>query len=203
VDELVFCTLCNKSLTSNEFSYCFNAPINNEDSFGYYTASSLKNKSWLFKLASNFGINIGCISRTVKKQFFRINLLLVKLILSVSVGLTKNYTAGISFNFTKNNIGVSSNLGMGTGYSIAFAYALSWTNVTRSISLIYSATNDGVYVSLDVEFQINHLATAAVAVAAVYWPAIAPVLYQLLAKTPTAAIGAVSLLTPIVKLAYT
>ena len=91
---------------------------------------------------------------------------------------------------------------MGAGYSLAYAYALSWTNVTRSMSLVYSATNDGVYVSLDVEFRINHLATAAVAVACVYWPSISPVLYQLLAKSKTAAISAISVLAPIVKLAY-
>ena len=202
-DEAIFCALCNEILTTNEFSYCFNSPINNQDASGYYTASSLKNKSWLFKLASNFGINIGLINKTVKKQFFRINLWLVKLIFSVSVGLTKNYKAGVSFNFTKSNIGISANLGMGAGYSLAFAYALSWTNITRSMSLVYSATNDGVYVSLDVELQINHLATAAVAVAAVYWPAISPVLYKLLTKSKTAAIGAMSLLAPIIKLAYT
>ena len=27
------------------------------------------------------------------------------------------------------------------------------------MSLVYSAKNDGVYVSFDVEFQINHIAT--------------------------------------------
>ena len=199
----MFCIIGNNSLTNNVFTYCNNNPSIYQDSLGYYTASSLKNKSWLFKLAANFGINIGCISKTIKKQIFRINLLLVKLIFSVSAGLTKNYNAGISFNLTKSNIGVSLNLGMGAGYSLAFAYALSWTNITRSMSLVYSATNDGVYVSLDVEFQINHLATAAVAVACAYWPALSPVLYQLIAKSKAAAVGAMTLLAPIIRLAYT
>ena len=190
-------------LGCNLFTYCCNNSVMYSDASGYYTASSLKKKSWLFKLASNFGINIGCINRTVKKQFFRINLALVKLIFSVSAGLTKNYKAGISFNFTKKSIGVSANIGMGSGYSLAFAYTLSWTNITRSMSLVYAAKNDGVFVSFDVEFQINHLATAAVAVACVYWPALSPVLYKLLAKSRTAAVGAMSILTPIVRYAYT
>ncbi len=189
-------------LSHNLFGYCGNDSVNNVDYNGYYTASSLKKKSWLFSLASNFGINIGLISRTIKKQFFRINLWLVKLIFSVSVGLTKNYKAGVSFNFTKNSIGVSANLGMGAGYSLAFAYALSWTNITRSMSLVYASKNDGVYVSFDVEFQINHIATAAVAVACAYWPALSPVLYKLLAKSRTAAVGAMSVLAPIVRYKY-
>ena len=117
--------------------------------------------------------------------------------------MTKNYKAGISFNFTKQSIGVSANLGMGAGYSLAFAYSLSWTAITRSMSLVYSAQNDGVYVSLDVEFQINHLATAALAVACAYWPAISPALRALVAKSKTAAIGAMSLLALVVKAVYT
>ncbi len=202
VDEAVFVTFAYDSIANNLTAYCMNNPIINHDSNGFYTASSLKKKSWMFKLASNFGINIGCISRNVKKQFFRINVYLVKLIFSVSVGLTKNYKAGISFNFTKNSLGVSANLGMGAGYSLAFAYALSWTNITRSMSLVYSAYNDGVYVSFDVEFQINHLATAAVAVACAYWSSLAPVLYKLVAKSKTAAVSAMSLLAPIIRYAY-
>ena len=59
----------------------------------------------------------------------------------------------------------------------------------------------GAYCSFDVEFQINHLVTGAIVLAA-YWLAISPVLYQLLAKSKTAAIGAMSLLAPIIKLAY-
>ena len=35
----------------------YNSVINVDEN-GYYTASSLKKKSWLFCLASNFGINI-------------------------------------------------------------------------------------------------------------------------------------------------
>ena len=100
-DVVAFAMFGETAVSKDLFAYCSNSPIVNADDNGYYTASSLKKKSWLFSLASNFGINIGCISRTIKKQFFRINLLLVKLILSVSVGLTKNYKAGISFNFTK------------------------------------------------------------------------------------------------------
>jgi len=70
------------------------------------------------------------------------------------------------------------------------------------MSLVYSAKNDGVYVSFDVEFKINHIATAAVAVACVYWPALSPVLYSLLAKSKTAAVAAMMLLAPIVRYAY-
>ena len=191
------------ALTHNLFAYCGNEPVGMVDIYGYYSAKSLKKKSWLFELASNFGINIGGrITKPIEKPFFKINLWLVKLIFSVSVGLTKNYKAGVSFNFTKSSIGVSSNLGMGAGYSLAFAYSLSWTNITRSLSLVYSSKNDGVYVSLDVEFKINHLATAAVAAACVYWPALSPALYKLLAKSKTAAIGAMSILAPIVRRAY-
>ena len=57
-------------------------------------------------------------------------------------------------------------------------------------------------ISFDVEFQINHIATAAVAVACVYWPVLSPVLYKLLAKSRTAAVGAMSVLAPIVRYAY-
>lgn len=202
-DEVVFGIINESSLLTNLFTYCCNNSIMNSDMNGYYTASSLKKKSWLFKLASNFGINIEMQSGTIEKTIFRINLWLVKLIFSVSFGMTKNYKAGISFNFTKQSIGVSANLGMGAGYSLAFAYALSWTYVTRSMSLVYSAKNDGVYVSFNVEFQINHLATLAVAAACVYWPALSPVLYKLLAKSKTVAVGAMTILAPIVRYAYT
>ena len=53
------------------------------------------------------------------------------------------------------------------------------------------------------EFQINHLATAAVVAACVYWPALSPFLYSLLAKSSAAAVGAMSILAPIVRYAYT
>lgn len=86
--------------------------------------------------------------------------------------------------------------------ALAFAYALSWTNVTRSMSLVYSAKNDGVYVSLDVDFEINHIVTLAVAAACVYWPALSPVLYKLLAKSKTAAVAAMLMLAPIVRRVY-
>ena len=201
-DHIVFTIMGEAAAAKNMFAYCSNSPIVYIDKNGYYTASSLKKKSWLFSLASNFGINIGFISRTIRKQFFKINLWLVKLIFSVSVGLTRNYKAGISFNFTKKSIGVSTNLGMGAGYSLAFAYALSWTNVTRSMSLVYSAKNDGVYVSLDVDFEINHIVTLAVAAACVYWPALSPVLYKLLTKSKTAAVAAMLMLAPIVRRVY-
>ena len=46
------------------------------------------------------------------------------------------------------------------------------------------------------------IATAAVAVACVYWPALSPVLYSLLAKSKTAAVAAMMLLAPIVRYAY-
>lgn len=91
---------------------------------------------------------------------------------------------------------------MGAGYSLAYSYVLSWSTITRSMSLVYSSKNDGVYVSFDVEFQINHLATAAVAAACIYWPALSPVLYKLLSKSKTAAIGAMTTLAPIVRYAY-
>ena len=190
------------ALAHNLFAYCGNEPVGNADMYGYYSAKSLKKKSWLFELASNFGINIQIINKKIRKVILPINLWLVKLYLYVSVGLTKNYKAGVSFNFTKSSIGISANLGMGAGYSLVFAYSLSWTNITRSMSLVYSSKNDGVYVSLDVEFKINHLATAAVAAACVYWPALSPVLYKLLAKSKSAAIGAMSILAPIVRRAY-
>ncbi len=201
-DDPVFSNDQGQPLGSNLYVYCLNNAVMNSDANGYYTVSSLKKKSWLFKLASKFGINIERINKTVKKQFFRINLWLVRLVFSVSVGLTKNYKAGISFNFTRKSIGVSKNIGMGAGYSISYAYALSWKSITRSMSLVYSAKNDGVYASLNVELEINHIVSAAVAVACVYWPALSPVLSKLLVKSRTIAVGTMSILAPIVKYAY-
>ena len=201
-DDPVLSNDQGEPLGSNLYAYCLNNPVMNVDETGSYTTSSLKKKSWMFKLASMFGINLQLISKTVRKSIIRINLYLVKLYIYISVGLTRNYKAGIAFNYSKSSVGVSYNTGLGKGYSIAYSYTLSWTNISRSMSLVYCSTNDGVYASMDVEFKINHLATAAAVAAAVYWPQISPVVAKMLIKSKSAAVTAISILTPIIRWRY-
>lgn len=55
---------------------------------------------------------------------------------------------------------------------------------------------------MDVEFKINHLAAAAAVATAVYWPQISPVVAKMLIKSKSAAISAISILTPIIRLRY-
>ncbi len=201
-DDPVLSNDQGQPLGSNLYVYCLNNPVMNMDETGSYTTSSLKKKSWMFKLASMFGINLQLISKTVRKSIIRIDLYLVKLYIYISVGLTRNYKAGIAFNYSKSSVGVSYNTGLGKGYSIAYSYTLSWTNISRSMSLVYCSTNDGVYASMDVEFKINHLATAAAVAAAVYWPQISPVVTKMLIKSKSAAVTAISILTPIIRWRY-
>ncbi len=108
----------------------------------------------------------------------------------------------MSFNYSKSSIGVSNNTGLGKGYSIAYSYTLSLTNISRSISLVYSSTNDGVYASMDIEFKINYLATAAAISVAAYWPQLLPIMTKMLIKSRSAAVTAISILTPIIRWKY-
>ena len=52
-------------------------------------------ESWLFNLVSLIGINISDdkLSKTIIQDIFSINLFLIKMTLSVSLGLTSNYKA--------------------------------------------------------------------------------------------------------------
>lgn len=88
-------------LGSNLYAYCVNNPAINSDPNGFYTRSSPKQKSWIFKLAEKFGINLQTITRNFSKVILPINIYLVKLYIYVTVGLTKNDKAGISFNYSK------------------------------------------------------------------------------------------------------
>lgn len=129
-------------------------------------------ESWLFNLVSLIGINISDdkLSKTIIQDIFSINLFLIKMTLSVSLGLTSNYKAWITLNYTRDSIGISSSTGLGKGYSISYSYTLKWNKIIRSVSLVYCAFNYGLFVSLNFGFEIRHIATAALAVACVYTP---------------------------------
>ena len=118
-DDPVLSNDQGEPLGSNIYAYCLNNPVMNMDEIGSYTTSSLMKKSWMFKLASIFGINLQLISKTVRKSIVRIDLYLVKLYIYISVGLTRNYKAGIAFNYSKSSVGVSYNTGLGENISIS------------------------------------------------------------------------------------
>lgn len=166
------------------FGYCENNSVNNIDKEGYYSNDILFEYFWLFKLASKFGINFGDIfNEIITKTIFSFNLQLIKMEISVSAGLAINYKTGISFNFTKNSIGIAKNDSLGKGYSISYAYTLKWTKIIRSISIVYCSRDVGLFVSLNLEVEISHIVTALVAIASVYMPQFAPILKPLALKS--------------------
>ena len=137
-----------------------------------------------------------------ERTVININLWLIKLRISITVGLVKNYRAGMAFSLSKNGVAVSCNLGLGVGYSLAYSLNVGWFYLSRSMSLVYSAKNDGVYVSLNVEFQINHLLTVAAIAACYFVPQFIPVLWQLVSRSATAAVSSIGILVPILRHAY-
>lgn len=191
-------------LSTNLYIYCENNPVNRIDDTGYYSKKVLFERSWLFELANIFGINISddSFSKTIKKRIFAVNVYLVKMELSVSVGLAINYKAGIAFNYTRKSIGVATNVGLGKGYSISYAYTLKWNKIIRSMSIVYCATDIGLFSSLNFDFEIRHIATAALAVACVYVPQMAPALSKLVVKSSYSAVTASLILVPIVRAIY-
>lgn len=70
------------------------------------------------------------------------------------------------------------------------------------MSIVYCATDIGLFVSLNLDFEIRHIATAALAVACVYVPQFAPVLPKLVLKYPATAVTASLLLVPIMRAIY-
>ena len=105
---------------------------------------------------------------------------------SLKFGLTSNYRLGISFTLTKNDISVSFNASLGKYYSIASSYSITWTNITRSLSIIFLCPLLSIYASLVFEFSISHLATALIAVACVYAPYLSPIAKSLYSKSSSA-----------------
>ena len=206
-DKLIYSVYSGTTDGFNRHSYGNNNPINRIDSFGNLTTSynTLKNRSWLFKLAKNFGVNFELLNvkEKVEKPIFSIDLWLIKLQLSISVGLTKNYRAGVAFNFSRDSIGVASNVSIcNSNFSIAYSYNVSWTKISKSMSLVYCSYNDGVFVSLNLEFQIHHIATAGLVAACYFAPQFIPALAQLLANSRSAAIATMTSFAVILKNCY-
>ena len=104
MDDIDYLGASGSVLSYNFYSYCANNPVNNEDSTGNYSKKILIKEPWLFNLASLIGINISDdkLSKTIRQDIFSINLFLIKMTLSVSVGLTSNYKAGITLNYTRD-----------------------------------------------------------------------------------------------------
>ncbi len=204
MDDISYLGASGSVLSYNLFSYCENNPVNNEDSTGNYSKKMLIKESWLFNLASLIGINISDdkLSKTIRQDIFSINLFLIKMTLSVSLGLTSNYKVGITLNYTRDSIGISSSTGLGKGYSISYSYTLKWNKIIRSVSLVYCAFNYGLFVSLNFDFEIRHIATAALAVACVYAPQFSSVLPKLVTKSKTSSVVAIKSIAAITRFAF-
>ena len=204
MDDIDYLGASGSVLSYNFYSYCENNPVNNEDSTGNYSKKMLIKEPWLFNLASLIGINISDdkLSKTIRQDIFSINLFLIKMTLSVSLGLTSNYKAGITLNYTRDSIGISSSTGLGKGYSISYSYTLKWNKIIRSVSLVYCAFNYGLFVSLNFDFEIRHIATAALAVACVYAPQFSSVLPKLVTKSKTSSVVAIKSIAAITRFAF-
>lgn len=204
MDDIDYLGINGSIISYNLYSYCENNPVNNEDSTGNYSKKMLIKESWLFNLASLIGINISDdkLSKTIRQDIFSINLFLIKMTLSVSLGLTSNYKAGITLNYTRDSIGISSSTGLGKGYSISYSYTLKWNKIIRSVSLVYCALNYGLFVSLNFDFEIRHIATAALAVACVYAPQFSSVLPKLVTKSKTSSVVAIKSIAAITRFAF-
>lgn len=124
------------------------------------------------------------------------------MMLSVSLGLTSNYKAGITLNYTRNSIGVSAVTGLGKGYSISYSYTLKWNKIIKSISLVYCAFDYGLFVSLNFDFEIRHIATAALEVACVYAPQLSSVLPKLVIKSNNTSVFAMKTIATITRFAF-
>ncbi len=204
MDDIDYLGINGSIISYNFYSYCENNPVNNEDSTGNYSKKMLIKESWLFNLASLIGINISDdkLSKTIRQDIFSINLFLIKMTLSVSLGLTSNYKAGITLNYTRDSIGISSSTGLGKGYSISYSYTLKWNKIVRSVSLVYCALNYGLFVSLNFDFEIRHIATAALAVVCVYAPQFSSVLPKLVTKSKTSSVVAIKSIAAITRFAF-
>lgn len=77
--------------------------------------------------SSLIGINISDdkLSITIKQDIFSINLFLIKMILSVSLGLASNYKTRITLNYTRYSIELTINFIIGTISS--FLFGVLWT----------------------------------------------------------------------------
>ncbi len=191
----------NTLVENNLFVYCNNNPVVNFDPFGNYSVSTLKNRSFLFKVAANLGLQLQS-PFPYPKYLVWINLYCVKFYISLTMGYVRNYYAGNSFILTHNSLGVSYNTSFGNGYSLSYAVSYSWSTITRSISLVYCAKNEGVYISLNVEFQVKTILLAAAVLACCIWPSISPAIYALASKSATAAATAMTIIAGIVRLRY-
>ncbi len=88
------------------------------------------------------------------------------------------------------------------GCSISYAYTLTRNKIIRSMSIVYCAYDIGVFTSLNLDFEIRHIATAALAIACVCVPQFAPMLPKLILKSPATAVAASLILISIIRAIY-
>ena len=117
----------------------------------------------------------------------------------------------ISYEYNANGIRTAKTVG-----GVRHEYDLEGSNILRESDALGNVivpmydgeeqvcgmTYNGELFFFHKNLQGEIIATAAVAVACVYWPVLSPVLYSLLAKSKTAAVAAMMLLAPIVRYAY-
>ena len=183
----------------NQFIYCYNRPIDLEDSSGYVSLNlnKYRSQSWLAKL----------ISKTVKVVTEREKKIAGKNIWWLGIKIAMSTVAGISsktrsfFSLKKNGknlscsiggISFSSNgtLGLSTSFSLFSTSVEAFVNLSRScltfgMSVFHNIKQNGkkVYFGLKLAISISYITLAAMAfigvVGSIFVPALAPVISKI------------------------
>jgi hypothetical protein len=192
-----------KPISYNLFAYCENNPVNNSDESGFVSVTTLKKESWMFRVASYFGVDVShAFKKTQQKYFVKINGKLLVFKISISVGQTNNYKAGMSFGLSVNGLSISNSTSFGKNYSIAHAFNLNWKGVSRSMSLTYMSKKYGIFVSFNVEFYCSHLVTAGVVAACCYYPALIPAVKNMYLSTKSSSVKSMTMIATVMRRCY-